>query len=136
VLPLVPVTVMLEVEPGTANPVPLPHAVSPAAQARPAASRMSRLRRRIRRRCGHSRRTQPIETVAGIAPNGPLGSSPDLALSARTVMVIVLVAACVVPGVTLAGERLTEAPAGSPLAASVTGAANGFPETVERSCMV
>jgi hypothetical protein len=74
--------------------------------------------------------------VAGIAPNGPPGSPPDFALSGRTVMVIVLVAACVVPGTTLAGEKLTEAPAGSPLTASATGAVNGLPETVERSWMV
>jgi hypothetical protein len=74
--------------------------------------------------------------VAGIAPNGPFGSPPDFALCARTVMVIVLVAACAVPGTTLAGEKLTEASAGNPLAASVTGAVNGLPETVERSWMV
>jgi hypothetical protein len=48
-------------------------------------------------------------------------------------MVIALVAACAVPGTTVAGEKLTKASAGSPLAASVTGAAKGLPETVERS---
>jgi hypothetical protein len=91
------------------------------------------VRPRRLRRSGHSRKAHAREATAGSAPNGRGGTFFNCALRTGTVMVMVLVVACVVPGTRLVGEKDADAPAGSPLAESVTALVNGVSDAAERS---
>lgn len=137
-LPLVPVTVMMEVELGTAKPVlVLPHPVRAAAHARAAKANSSM----NRGRCFHLLResqTKPKEardTAAGteLMGNGDVGGElcPE---TAGIVTVMVLVAACVVPGTMLVGEKLTEVPSGRPPAVRAMAWVKGLFGSAEVSC--
>jgi hypothetical protein len=136
-LPLVPVTVMMEVEVGTAKPVLVPlqpvRAVT-LARAAKASKTMSR------GRCFHLLRANQIkpreatDTSAGTESrgNGDVGGElrPE---TAGIVTVMVLLAACVVPGTTLAGEKLTEIPSGRPAAVRATVLVKGLFASAEIS---
>jgi hypothetical protein len=137
-LPLVPVTVMMEVEVGTAKPVLVPlHPVRAVAPAR--AAKASRTI--SRGRCFHLLRENQIkprearDTAAGteLKGNGEIGGDlrPE---TAGMVTVMVLVAACVVPGTTLVGEKLTEVPSGRPPAVRATALVKRLFGSAEVSC--
>ena len=137
-LPLVPVTVMMEVEVGTAKPVLVPlHPVSAVTPARAAKAN----RTMSRGRCFHLLRENQIkpsearDTAAGteLGGNGDVGGElcPE---TAGMVTVMVLVVACVVPGTTLVGEKLTEVPLGRPAAVRATVLVKGLLRSAEASC--
>jgi len=134
-LPLVPVTVMVDVEPGTAKPVPLPHPVNAAAPAITTVSNtMASGHGSRRRRRSHSKVAS--EARPGSPPDCRFGTVLESDLSAGTVTVMVLVAGLKAPGTTLPAEKLTEAPAGRPLAESETALVNGLSAAAEVSWMV
>jgi hypothetical protein len=137
-LPLVPVTVMMEVEVGTAKPVLVPlHPVRAVALARAAkASKTMNTRR-----CFHLLRENQMkpreatDATAGteLRGNGDVGGElrPE---TAGMVTVIVLLAACVVPGTMLPGEKLTKVPSGRPAAVRATALVKGLFGSAEVSC--
>src|ERR1017187_7128351 len=126
--PPVATTLMVDVDAGMSKPVPAPQPVivklSPAS---PASSSIESSRgiRLLARPPTNS----PSATIASVMPSGtPRRPGTALPTSAEPAPVIVAVGGAV-PGVTVAGENVAVAPAGNPLAASVTALLKGLPAT-------
>ena len=132
-LPLVPVTVIVDVVVRTANPV-LELLQPVSAVAAPSKTRNAHIARPFAlRRRSHANPRQARDAAPGIAPGGV----PErLALGAGMVIVRVLLNGVVVPGTTLAGAKLALAPSGRPAAESVTASVKGLSALAEVSCTV